>query len=310
MNNSCEPNCETQKWHVNGDLRIGLFATKDISAGSKLTFNYNMNCFGGEKVRCPCSSNICSRYLGVRPKTPAAADAERRTIAQIRRQQKKQKQSKNIRLSNTPRSQAVAKNDTVAPNIASGDAKLASVRESSNGICHTESASKVNSASFSMDSLTAVKCVPLMHGQKVHVTSSGMRGVQPSVKRKHGHHGRPLSVRGGQHLIVKGFAFYQKCKRSRTAAPSGVADEKDGDSAEAFVSSETDMSSNKVVQESPAIRAPDGIHTRVVRRRNLPQETLAGAKCCTVCLQLSEDVDDIQRLQSVQNAAARLIKKN
>ena len=40
-------------------------------------------------------------------------------IAQIRRQQKKQKQSKNIRLSNTPRSQAVAKNDTVAPNIAS-----------------------------------------------------------------------------------------------------------------------------------------------------------------------------------------------
>ena len=40
-------------------------------------------------------------------------------IAQIRRQQKKQKQSKNIRLSNTPRSQAVAKNDTVAPDIAS-----------------------------------------------------------------------------------------------------------------------------------------------------------------------------------------------
>jgi len=40
-------------------------------------------------------------------------------IAQIRRQQKKQKQSKNIRLSNTPRSQAVAKKDTVAPNIAS-----------------------------------------------------------------------------------------------------------------------------------------------------------------------------------------------
>ena len=160
--------------------------------------------------------------------------------------------------------------------VVGGDAKLASVRESSNGICHTESASKVNSASFSMDSLTAVKCVPLMHGQKVHVTSSEMRGVQPSVKRKHGRHGRPLSVRGGQRLIVKGFAFYQKCKRSQTAAPSGVADENDGDSAEAFVSSETDMSPNKVVQESPAIRAPDGISTRVVRRRNLPQETLAG----------------------------------
>jgi len=33
MNNSCEPNCETQKWTVNGDLRIGLFATKNIPAG-------------------------------------------------------------------------------------------------------------------------------------------------------------------------------------------------------------------------------------------------------------------------------------
>ena len=33
MNNSCEPNCETQKWNVNGDLRIGLFATKNIFAG-------------------------------------------------------------------------------------------------------------------------------------------------------------------------------------------------------------------------------------------------------------------------------------
>jgi len=33
MNNSCEPNCETQKWTVNGDLRIGLFATDNIPAG-------------------------------------------------------------------------------------------------------------------------------------------------------------------------------------------------------------------------------------------------------------------------------------
>jgi len=33
MNNSCEPNCETQKWTVNGDLHIGLFAAKNIPAG-------------------------------------------------------------------------------------------------------------------------------------------------------------------------------------------------------------------------------------------------------------------------------------
>lgn len=34
MNHSCEPNCETQKWTVNGLTRIGLFAIKDIPAVS------------------------------------------------------------------------------------------------------------------------------------------------------------------------------------------------------------------------------------------------------------------------------------
>jgi hypothetical protein len=33
MNHSCEPNLETQKWNVNGDIRVGLFAVTDIPAG-------------------------------------------------------------------------------------------------------------------------------------------------------------------------------------------------------------------------------------------------------------------------------------
>ncbi|MGH0159412.1 UNVERIFIED_CONTAM: hypothetical protein FKN15_067880 [Acipenser sinensis] len=33
MNHSCQPNCETQKWTVNGDTRVGLFAGCDIPAG-------------------------------------------------------------------------------------------------------------------------------------------------------------------------------------------------------------------------------------------------------------------------------------
>lgn len=35
MNHSCNPNCETQKWTVNGDVRVGLFALCDIPAGKK-----------------------------------------------------------------------------------------------------------------------------------------------------------------------------------------------------------------------------------------------------------------------------------
>lgn len=32
INHSCDPNCETQKWIVNGNTRIGIFAVKDIPA--------------------------------------------------------------------------------------------------------------------------------------------------------------------------------------------------------------------------------------------------------------------------------------
>ncbi len=33
MNHCCQPNCETQKWTVNGDTRVGLFALEDIPTG-------------------------------------------------------------------------------------------------------------------------------------------------------------------------------------------------------------------------------------------------------------------------------------
>lgn len=35
MNHCCQPNCETQKWTVNGDTRVGLFALVDVPAGEK-----------------------------------------------------------------------------------------------------------------------------------------------------------------------------------------------------------------------------------------------------------------------------------
>ena len=46
MNHSCNPNCETQKWTVNGEVRVGLFATRDISNGEELSFNYHLDCMG------------------------------------------------------------------------------------------------------------------------------------------------------------------------------------------------------------------------------------------------------------------------
>lgn len=113
MNHSCAPNCETQKWTANGDVRVGLFAIYDIPAGlwnkfvylgvfiklslifvdilpfvswclhpcsyisfefliwqigTELTFNYNLECLGNDKTKCNCGAELCSGFLGVRPK--------------------------------------------------------------------------------------------------------------------------------------------------------------------------------------------------------------------------------------------------
>ncbi|XP_058525763.1 histone-lysine N-methyltransferase NSD3 isoform X2 [Ochotona princeps] len=76
MNHSCNPNCETQKWTVNGDVRVGLFALCDIPAGMELTFNYNLDCLGNGRTECHCGAVNCSGFLGVRPKSACASTAE------------------------------------------------------------------------------------------------------------------------------------------------------------------------------------------------------------------------------------------
>ncbi|KAJ8348446.1 hypothetical protein SKAU_G00270350 [Synaphobranchus kaupii] len=74
MNHSCQPNCETQKWTVNGDTRVGLFALTDIPTGTELTFNYNLECLGSGKTVCKCGAPNCSGFLGVRPKNQPSSE--------------------------------------------------------------------------------------------------------------------------------------------------------------------------------------------------------------------------------------------
>lgn len=88
MNHSCQPNCETQKWTVNGDTRVGLFAIRDVPVGTELTFNYNLDCLGNEKMVCRCGAPNCSGFLGDRPKNssgPAAEPKGKRTKRKYRR---------------------------------------------------------------------------------------------------------------------------------------------------------------------------------------------------------------------------------
>ncbi|XP_032382389.1 histone-lysine N-methyltransferase NSD2 [Etheostoma spectabile] len=90
MNHSCQPNCETQKWTVNGDTRVGLFAVCDIPAGTELTFNYNLDCLGNEKTVCRCGAPNCSGFLGDRPKNSNGQTAEPKG-KRLKRKYKKRK---------------------------------------------------------------------------------------------------------------------------------------------------------------------------------------------------------------------------
>ncbi|KAM9744521.1 histone-lysine N-methyltransferase NSD3 isoform 3-T3 [Menidia menidia] len=76
MNHSCSPNCETQKWTVNGDVHIGLFALCDIESGTELTFNYNLHCVGNRRMSCHCGSDNCSGFLGVQPTSAVVMEKE------------------------------------------------------------------------------------------------------------------------------------------------------------------------------------------------------------------------------------------
>ncbi|XP_014899870.1 histone-lysine N-methyltransferase ASH1L isoform X1 [Poecilia latipinna] len=65
INHSCEPNCEMQKWSVNGVYRIGLFALKDIHSGTELTYDYNFHSFNTEEQQvCKCGSESCRGIIG------------------------------------------------------------------------------------------------------------------------------------------------------------------------------------------------------------------------------------------------------
>ncbi|XP_055375001.1 nuclear receptor binding SET domain protein isoform X2 [Condylostylus longicornis] len=64
MNHSCEPNCEPQMWTVNGVKRIGLFAKYDIKEETELTFHYNFECIGDNKILCHCGAENCSGFIG------------------------------------------------------------------------------------------------------------------------------------------------------------------------------------------------------------------------------------------------------
>ena len=110
LNHSCNPNCQTQKWIVDNQERVGLFAKCDIAFGNELTFNYNLECRGDEKTKCLCGSENCSGFIGLRPGKIALALAEKQKEAK-----KRIKSSNNISTNSISSSNKVSDNLEVLP---------------------------------------------------------------------------------------------------------------------------------------------------------------------------------------------------
>ncbi|WMV06836.1 hypothetical protein MTR67_000221 [Solanum verrucosum] len=66
INHSCCPNTEMQRWMIDGETRIGIFATRDIKRGEHLTYDYQFVQFGADQD-CHCGAINCKRKLGIRP---------------------------------------------------------------------------------------------------------------------------------------------------------------------------------------------------------------------------------------------------
>ncbi|KAF9615804.1 hypothetical protein IFM89_026475 [Coptis chinensis] len=67
VNHSCDPNCRMEKWEVDGETRVGIFAMRSIKVGEPLTYDYRFVCFGSD-VECHCGASNCHGTLGTRRK--------------------------------------------------------------------------------------------------------------------------------------------------------------------------------------------------------------------------------------------------
>jgi histone-lysine N-methyltransferase SETD2 len=85
INHSCNPNAETQKWWVGGEIRVGIFALRDISAGEEITFDYQFERLGQKKQPCLCGEPNCRGYLGAKKRPEPASSSSSSSSSSARR---------------------------------------------------------------------------------------------------------------------------------------------------------------------------------------------------------------------------------
>ncbi|XP_077230459.1 histone-lysine N-methyltransferase ASHH3-like isoform X2 [Tasmannia lanceolata] len=75
INHSCQPNTEMQKWRIDGETRIGIFATRNIKRGEDVTYDYQYVQFGADQ-ECHCGALGCRQKLGTKPGKPKLSSSD------------------------------------------------------------------------------------------------------------------------------------------------------------------------------------------------------------------------------------------
>ena len=95
VNHSCAPNCEMQKWSVNGMWRMALFSKVPIDVNEELTYDYNFSWFNThEGQTCHCGSEQCRGVIGGKGKKTQAKLNGGKTAAVAGKSNKESKSSK------------------------------------------------------------------------------------------------------------------------------------------------------------------------------------------------------------------------
>ncbi|CAF1484599.1 unnamed protein product, partial [Rotaria magnacalcarata] len=89
-NHSCSPNCEFQKWTVDGLQRMCMFSLRPIKAGEELTYDYNFECFNLQAQQpCYCESLKCRGTIGTKQSITSITTNNISTITQKLTQREK-----------------------------------------------------------------------------------------------------------------------------------------------------------------------------------------------------------------------------
>lgn len=80
LNHSCEPNAESQKWNVRGEIHVGFFALRDICAGEEIVFDYDFQRIGKARQQCFCGAKSCRGFI---QPAPPKSQKKKKTRAEL-----------------------------------------------------------------------------------------------------------------------------------------------------------------------------------------------------------------------------------